>query len=148
MSPRTAAGLQRAARAGSWHDRVVIDRLRAVPWGIWLFMAYALTVLAVIGLSLRFVIDMAINVPVSLPGIVVMLVLAYDIFTITLVYQRKAAARQFALGLASLAIPLVPISLLSGLAAGPVAAVFFAALALLLFRGLRPQAVDGYLTEP
>lgn len=142
-----ARPIGRAPHPGAWHDRAVIARLRAVPWGIWLFQGYALLLLAVIGLSLRYVVDQAINAPVSPVGVLVMLVLAYDIFTVTLVYQRKVAARQFALGLSSLTIPLIPISLLSGLAAGPVAAVFFAALALLLFRGLRPAVVGGWLTE-
>ena len=41
---------------------------------------------------------MAISAPVSLPGIVVMVLLAYTIFTITMVLQRKQAARGLAAG--------------------------------------------------
>jgi hypothetical protein len=122
----------------------VIERVRTVPWGIWLFLAYGFLVLAGIGVSLPYVVDMAINAPVSVTGILVMLVLAYTIFTITLVFQRKRAARTFALGLASLAVPPVPIFLLGG---APVVAAFFAALAILLYRGLRPQVVGRWLTE-
>ena len=65
-----------------------------MPGGIRLFLAYAFLILAGIGLSLRFVIDQAISAPVSLPGVVVMVLLAYTIFTTTLVIQRKQAARE------------------------------------------------------
>ena len=71
---------------------------------------YAVLILAGIGLSLRFVVDQAIEASVSFEGVVVMALLAYTIFTITLVLQRKEAARGLALGLASLTVPLVPCS--------------------------------------
>ena len=95
----------------------MIDRIREMPGGIRLFLAYAFLILAGIGLSLRFVVDQAISAPVSLPGVVVMVLLAYTIFTTTLVLQRKQAARNLALGLASLTVPLIPLLLLSGLVA-------------------------------
>ena len=44
-----------------------------------------------------------------------MVLLAYTIFTTTLVLQRKEASRGLALGLASLTVPLVPYLLLTGL---------------------------------
>ena len=53
--------------------------------------------------------------PGQLEGLVVMVLLAYTIFTTTLVLQRKQAARGLALGLASLTIPLVPLLALSRL---------------------------------
>jgi hypothetical protein len=109
-----------------------------------LFLVYAFVILAGLGLSLRYVIDLAIAAPVSLPGVVVMVLLAWTIFTITLVLQRKAAARGFALGLSSLTLPTIAWFLLLGL---PVFALFFAALAGLLFRGLRRSAVDGWLDQ-
>ena len=115
-----------------------------MPGGIRLFLIYALLILAGIGLSLRWVIDMAIAAPVSLPGVVVMVLLAYTIFTTTLVIQRKQAARGLALGLSSLTLPLVPYLLLSGLLPQ---AVFVAALAALLFRGLLRDEVRGWLSE-
>ena len=87
----------------------MFDRIRAMPGGIRLFLAYALLILAGIGISLRSVVDTAISTPVSLEGVVVMVLLAYTIFTTTLVLQRKQAARGLALGLASLTIPLVPL---------------------------------------
>ena len=93
----------------------MLDRIRAMPGGIRLFLAYALLILAGIGISLRSVVDTAISTPVSLEGVVVMVLLAYTIFTTTLVLQRKQAARGLALGLASLTIPLVPLLALSRL---------------------------------
>jgi hypothetical protein len=123
----------------------MIDRLRAMPGGIRLFLLYAALILAGIGLSLRSVVDLAISTPVSLEGLVVMVLLAYTIFTTTLVLQRKQAARSLALGLASLTIPLVPLLVLSRLI---VEAVFVGTLGLLLFRGLLRPEVRTYLSEP
>jgi hypothetical protein len=122
----------------------MIDRIREMPGGIRLFLAYAALILAGIGLSLRFVIDQAISAPVSLPGVVVMILLAYTIFTTTLVIQRKQAARNLALGLASLTVPLIPLLLLSGLVPQT---IFVTALSILLFRGLLRPEVQAYLNE-
>ena len=116
-----------------------------MPGGIRLFLVYAFVILAGIGISLRSVIDLAIGAPVSGPGVVVMVLLAYTIFTTTLVLQRKQAARGLALGLASLTIPLVPLLLLSRLI---VEGVFVATLGLLLFRGLLRPEIRTYLSEP
>ena len=123
----------------------MIDQIRAMPGGIRLFLVYAFVILAGIGLSLRFVIDQAIAAPVSPTGVVVMVLLAYTIFTTTLVLQRKQAARGLALGLASLTIPLVPLLAFSQLV---IEAIFVTALALLLFRGLLRPEVRTYLSEP
>lgn len=129
--------------------RVTIDgmvaRIRAMPWGVRLFLIYAGLILAGIGLSLRFVIDLAVGAPVSGPGVVVMVLLAYTIFTTTLVLQRKEASRGLALGLASLTLPLLLYLLIAGLL---IQAVFVAALAALLFRGLLRPDVRSYLGEP
>jgi hypothetical protein len=102
-------------------------------------------ILAGIGLSLRSVVDLAISTPISFEGLVVMVLLAYTVFTTTLVLQRKQAARTLALGLASLTIPLVPLLILSRLI---VEAVFVGALGLLLFRGLLRPEVRSWLSEP
>jgi hypothetical protein len=120
------------------------QRVREMPGGIRLFLVYAFLILAGIGLSLRFVVDQAIAAPVSPLGVVVMVLLAYTIFTMTLVLQRKQAARGLALGLASLTIPLVPLLAFSQLL---IEAVFVAALAALLFRGLLRPEVRTYLSE-
>jgi hypothetical protein len=115
-----------------------------MPGGIRLFLVYALVILAGIGVSLRYVVDQAIGAPVSGPGVVVMVLLAYTIFTTTLVLQRKQAARGLALGLASLTLPLLVYSVIAGLL---VPAIFFAALAALLFRGLLRSEVRAWLNE-
>ena len=128
-----------------YHAQPMIERVRAMPGGIRLFLVYALLILAGIGLSLRFVVDQAISAPVSPIGVVVMVLLAYTIFTTTLILQRKQAARGLAVGLASLTIPLIPLLALSQL---PVEAVFIAVLGLLLFRGLLGNEVRAYLSEP
>ncbi len=123
----------------------MLARIRAMPGGIRLFLVYAAIILAGIGISLRTVVDLAISAPVSLEGAIVMILLAYTIFTTTLVLQRKQAARGLAIGLASLTLPLIPLLALSQLL---IEAVFVAALAALLFRGLLRPEVRTYLNEP
>jgi hypothetical protein len=122
----------------------MLDTLRAMPGGIRLFLLYAFLILFLVGTALRYVVDQAVSAPISLPGVVAMVLLAYTIFTTTLVLQRKQAARGLALGLATLTIPLVPLLLVSGLL---VQAVFVGALAVLLFRGLLRPEVRTYLHE-
>jgi len=118
---------------------------RIPPAGLLLFLGYAFVILGAIGISLRWVVDQAIGAAVSLPGIVAMVLLAYTIFTITMVLQRKQAARGLALGLATLTIPAVPLLLLGPV---PVAAIAPAALGVLLFVGLRRPSVEEWLSEP
>ena len=123
----------------------MLQTLRQMPAGLRLFLLYAALILAGVGVSLRFVVDQAIEASVSFTGVVVMALLAYTIFTTTLVLQRKEAARGLALGLASLTVPLVPLLVLSRL---PIEAIFVAAFALLLFRGLLRPEVRAFLNEP
>jgi hypothetical protein len=123
----------------------MIDQVRAMPGGIRLFLVYALTIMSVIGLSLRYVIDLAIAAPVSLPGVVVMALLAYTIFTITVILQRKQIARGLALGLSSLTLPLLAFAALSGLW---LQAAVVGAVAAVLFRGLLRPEIRTYLSEP
>lgn len=123
----------------------MLAHIRAMPGGIRLFLVYAFLILAGIGISLRYVVDLAIGAPISGPGVVVMVLLAYTIFTTTLVLQRKEAARNLALGLATLTVPLAPYLLLTGL---PIQAAFVGALAILLFRGLLRPEVRDWLSEP
>jgi hypothetical protein len=123
----------------------MLERIRTMPGGIRLFLIYAFLILAGLGLSLRFVVDQAIAAPVSPLGVLVMVLLAYTIFTTTLVLQRKQAARGLAIGLASLTIPAV---LLLATSPVPIAATLFtAALGVLLFRGLLRPEVRAYLNE-
>jgi hypothetical protein len=123
----------------------MVASIRSMPGGIRLFLLYALVILVGIGLSLRYVVDQAISAPVSLPGVVVMILLAYTIFTTTLVLQRKQSAFGLAVGLASLTIPLVILLLTSPV--HPALPVFTAAFGLLLFRGLLRPEVRRYLSE-
>lgn len=123
----------------------MIRQILDMPLGVRLFLGYALLILAGIGISLPTVIDQAIAVPVTLPGLVVMILLAYTIFTTTLVLQRKEAGRPLALGLSSLTVPAVPLLLLVGML---VPAIVVLAFAIALFRGLTRPAVRLYLSEP
>jgi len=122
----------------------MVRQFLAMPGGLRLFLVYAFTILFGIGISLRYVIDQAIGAPVSGPGVVVMVLLAYTIFTTTLVIQRKQAARALALGLASLTLPLTLYLLAASLVPQT---IFFAALSALLFRGLLRDEVRAYLNE-
>jgi len=123
----------------------MLQNIRQMPAGLRLFLVYALLILAGVGFGLRFVVDQAVEASVSFPGVVVMALLAYTIFTTTLVLQRKEAARGLSLGLTSLTVPLVPLLLLSRL---PIEALFVAVLGILLFRGLLRPEVRAFLNEP
>ena len=116
-----------------------------MPWGVALFLVYAFLILAGAGLTLGNVVEHAVLVPITPLGVVMMALLAYTIFTITLVLQRKAASRNLALGLATLVLPAIPLALLYGLL---IPAVFLAALAALLYRGLRSRPAEAWLAEP
>jgi hypothetical protein len=123
----------------------MIDTVRRMPAGIRLFLVYALAILAGIGVSLRYVVDQAINAPISGTGVVVMVLLAYTIFTTTLVIQRKEAGRGLAIGLASLTLPVIPFLLVNGLVAQ---AILVGVLAIALFHGLLRSTVRAWLSEP
>jgi hypothetical protein len=137
-------GFARTRPPSGMQNPAVTSSVRRIPWGILLFLVYAGLILVAIALSLRTVIDQAINAPVSFIGVVVMALLAYTIFTITLVVQRKTAARGFALGLSSLTLPPIALTLIGG---QPIVSLFFAALGILLVRGLRDPRVAGWLDQ-
>ena len=122
-----------------------MDSVRRMPWGIGVFLAYALLILAGIGLSLGYVVDLALEVPITPLGLVVMALLAYTIFTITMVLQRKEAARGLAIGLTTLAVPAVPLAILANQLIG---AVVIGAFAVVLYRGLRSPAAGEWLNQP
>jgi hypothetical protein len=123
----------------------VLDQLRAMPGGVRIFIGYAFLILGVLGLSLRWVVDQAISAPISPVGVVAMVLLAYTIFTTTLVLQRKQASRGLALGLSTLTLPAIPLAIL---AAQPVFGLFAAVLAALLLLGLTRPEVRTWLSEP
>ena len=118
--------------------------VRGMPWGVALFLVYAFLLLAGVGLALGPVVEQAVLVPITLTGVVLMALLAYTIFTITLVLQRKAAARTLAMGLLTLAIPAVPLAVLANQV---VAAVVIVVVALVLLRGLRTRAAAAWLDQ-
>ncbi len=119
----------------------MLQQLRVMPNGVRLFLVYGGAILALLGLTLPLVVDQAIEAPVSPLGIVYMLLLAYCIFTITLVLQRKQAAYPLALGLATLSVPLIPIAFLSP--AGLAGALIALALATTLIWTLRQTFYQG-----
>ena len=152
--PRTTAGVPISVGDGTARGRIAPmttpARPAGMPAGIRLFLGYALVILGLVGLSLRFVVDEAISAPVSGVGVVVMALLAYTIFTTTLVIQRKEASRNLALGLASLTVPGVPLAWFT-FSRGPLGIVLAGAVLLLavgLFRGLTRESVRAWLDEP
>jgi hypothetical protein len=128
-----------------WHHLGVLQQLRAMPPGVRIFLGYAFLILGILGLSLRWVVDQAISAPISPVGVVAMVLLAYTIFTTTLVIQRKQASRGLALGLSTLTIPAVPLAIL---AAQPIGALIAALLGVMLFFGLTRPEVRAWLGEP
>jgi hypothetical protein len=87
----------------------MLQLIRQMPPGVLVFLGYAFLVLSVLGLALPIVIDQAIATPVTFIGLVWMGLLAYLIFTMTLVLQRKQAAYGLSLGLSTLLVPLAGI---------------------------------------
>ena len=116
-----------------------------MPLGIRVFLLYGAVILIGIALSMRTVVDQAAVMPISPIGVVVMILLAYTIFTMTLVIQRKQAGFGLAIALASLVVPAVLLLAISPV--HPALPFFVAAFGLLLFRGLLRPEVRTYLSE-
>lgn len=108
-----------------------------MPNGVRLFVAYGFAVLVVIALALPGIVSLAVEIPISGPGLVTMLLLAYTIFTMTLALQRKRAAYGLAIGLSSLTLPLLGFFIVIG---SVPAALFAALVAGGLFLGLSRPA--------
>jgi hypothetical protein len=118
---------------------------RRVPPGVLLLLAFGFVLLAGIGLTLPLVISLAVDAPVSPVGLLWMLLLAYLIFTLTLMLQRKQAAWMLGLGLASLSVPIaIVLYFWAGLIGGLIGAV----LAVALFWSLRGERVRDWFNEP
>jgi hypothetical protein len=117
-----------------------------MPPGVLVFMGYALLVLSVLGLFMSRVVDEAITAPISFIGLVWMALLAYLIFTMTLVLQRKQAAYGLSLGLTSLLLPLAAILLFApaGWILSIVAVILFA---LVVWSLRRPRSREWF-SEP
>lgn len=116
-----------------------------MPNAIRIFLAYAFVLLAGLGISLRYIVDEAISAPISPNGVLWMALLAYTIFTITLVLQRKEAGRGLAFGLVTLTVPAVPLLLLNALY---LAATIVAIVGIVVFAALRRPSVRAWLSEP
>jgi len=108
-------------------------------------LAFGFVLLAGIGLTLPLVIEQAVEAPVSVVGLIWMLLLAYLIFTLTLILQRKQAAWMLSVGLASLTLPLTVVLFFG---AGFLGAVAGLALAALMFLSLRGERVRTWFSEP
>ena len=74
-------------------------------WFAWAFLLLALTGL-LLGRIVEFV-DFSERAPFSLLGIFMMIELALVLFGITVALQRKRIAHRFAIGIASLAVPVL-----------------------------------------
>lgn len=127
-----------------WQNRVMLDTVRAMPNGVRLFLVYGLVLLALIGLALPSVVALAAEVPITGPGVVLMLLLAYTVFTLTLVLQRKRAAWWLAVGLSSLTVPLVVFLVLAEV---PLGALVMGGLTIGLFLGLRSAAARRWFDQ-
>jgi hypothetical protein len=85
------------------------DVVKAMPPGVLIFLGYSFVVLSILGLAMPMVIEQAVAAPISFIGLVWMALLAYLIFTMTLVLQKKQAAFGLSMGLTSLLIPLAAV---------------------------------------
>jgi uncharacterized membrane protein len=123
----------------------MLEQLRQMPNGVRFLLLYALLMLSGLALTLPLVVEQAVEAPISLLGLLWMLLIAYLIFTVTLVLQRKQSAWALSIGLASLSLPLVFVLWQWG---GIIAALAGAALAAALFIGLRRPAARAWFNEP
>ena len=123
----------------------MLQLLRDMPAGVRVVLAFGFVLLAVVGLTLPLVINEAVEAPVSPLGLLWMLLLAYLVFTLTLILQRKQAAWLLSLGLASLSVPLAVILFSWG---GAIGAALGVALAIVLFWLLTRPRARAWYTEP
>jgi len=126
-------------------SNTVFELVRTMPAGVRIVLAFGFVLLAGIGLTLPLVIKEAIESPVSPIGLLWMLLLAYLVFTLTLILQRKQAAWMLSLGLASLSIPL---ALVLFMGAGFLGLMMGVGLAVVLFWSLRGARVRAWFSEP
>jgi hypothetical protein len=122
----------------------MLEDLRRMPRGVAVVVAFGLVLLGALGLTLPLVISQAIDAPVSPVGIVWMLLIAYLVFTLTLVLQRKQAGWGLAIGMASLVVPLTLILWQWASAIGALAGV---AIGAVLFLSLRNRRSRGWFSE-
>jgi hypothetical protein len=124
----------------------MLSLVRQMPPGVLVLLGYGFVILGFLGLTMPIVIDQAIDAPISFIGLVWMLLLAYLIFTVTLVLQRKQAAYMLSIGLVSLCLPLIPILLLSP--AGVPGGVLALAVFVIVLWSLRRPRSRAWFVEP
>ena len=117
-----------------------------MPFGVRVFLAYGFAVLIILAVSLPRVVAQAVEAPLSAVGVFWMLLLAYVIFTLTLVLQRKQAAYPLSIGLASLSLPLVPILYVSPV--GLAGALAAAAVSVIIIGSLIRRPARAWFVEP
>jgi hypothetical protein len=123
----------------------MLQVIRSMPGGVKLILGFGFVLLAGVGLTLPLIINQAVEAPVSPIGLLWMLLLAYLVFTLTLILQRKQAAWMLSIGLATLG---VPIALILFFWAGVPGAIFGIGLVGLLFTSLRGERVHAWFSEP
>lgn len=124
----------------------MLQTVREMPPGVLVFLGYAFLVLSVLGLAMPIVVDQAVQAPITLIGLVWMLLLAYLIFTMTLVLQKKQAAFALSLGLTSLLLPLAAIMLFAP--GGFVITIAAVVLFIVLVWSLRRPRSRQWFSEP
>ena len=123
----------------------MLELLRSMPAGVKIVLGWGFLLLSGVGLTLPLVIGQAVETPVAPLGVLWMLLLAYLVFSLTLILQKKQAAWMLSLGLASLAVPL---AILLWFGAGFLGLIFGLALSGLLFSSLRGERVRAWFSEP
>jgi len=112
-----------------------MEEQRGMPTGVLVLIGFGLLLLAGLGLTLPLVINQAIDTPVSPMGLLWMLLIAYLVFTLTLVFQRKQAAWNLSLGMATLVVPLTLVLWQYASALGAVVGLVLGGLLVLALRG-------------
>ncbi|MEP7159097.1 MAG: hypothetical protein ABI797_06695 [Chloroflexota bacterium] len=123
----------------------MFESMRAMPTGVRLVLGFGFVLLAGVGLTLPLVVNQAIEAAITPIGLLWMLLLAYLVFTLTLILQRKQAAWMLSLGLATLSVPL---SIALWAWAGFLGALLGAVISVLLFWSLRGAPVRAWFSEP
>jgi hypothetical protein len=115
-----------------------------MPNGVRIVAFFGFVLLAGVGLTLPLVIEQAVEAPISALGLLWMLLLAYLVFTLTLILQRKQAGWMLSVGLASLSVPLAIALFFWAAAVGLVIGLLISAM---LFLALRGPAVRNWFSE-